>query len=87
MKKENWLKILLGYASPCRGKMAASVICAVISVAGGFVPYLGVYWILKLFIEEEAELWKIVFLGFICMAGYLVKILFYLFRRFKTDNL
>lgn len=77
MKKENWLKILLGYASPCRGKMAASVICAVISVAGGFVPYLGVYWILKLFIEEEAELWKIVFLGFICMAGYLVKILFY----------
>ena len=43
MKERTWLSILLSYAGPCRGKMAASVALAVVSVAGGFVPYLGVY--------------------------------------------
>ncbi len=50
MKERTWLSILLSYAGPCRGKMAASVALAVVSVAGGFVPYLGVYQILRLFV-------------------------------------
>ena len=54
MKERTWLSILLSYAGPCRGKMAASVALAVVSVAGGFVPYLGVYQILRLFVERRA---------------------------------
>ena len=42
MKERTWLGTLLSFASPCRGKMAASVALAILSVAGGFVPYLGV---------------------------------------------
>ena len=42
MKERTWLGILLSFAAPCRGKMAASVLFAICSVAGGFVPYLGV---------------------------------------------
>ena len=43
MKQRSWLAILLSFAGPCRGKLVLSVICAIISVVGGFVPYLGVY--------------------------------------------
>ena len=77
MKKENWLRILLSYAAPCRGKMILSCLCAVISVGGGFIPYLGVYRILQMFIEDRANWHDILFCSAICMAGYLVKIIFY----------
>lgn len=76
-KQGNWLKILLSYAAPCRGKMAGSVLCAVVSVTGGFVPYLAVYEILRLFIEGDAEVKGIAVWSGIAMAGYLVKIVFY----------
>lgn len=55
MKERTWLGILLSFAAPCRGKMAASVVLAILSVAGGFVPYLGVYQIIRLFLERQAS--------------------------------
>ena len=57
MKERTWLGILLSFAAPCRGKMAASVVLAILSVAGGFVPYLGVYQIIRLFLERQAN-WR-----------------------------
>jgi ATP-binding cassette subfamily B protein IrtA len=77
MEKENWLKILLSYASPCRGKMVASVLCAIVSVGGGFVPYLGVYKIISMFINDMADWSGVLFWSSICLAGYIVKIFFY----------
>lgn len=75
--KENWFKTLLSFASPCKGKMILSVICAMLSVAGGFIPYFSVYRILLLFINR-AENWKgILFWCLIGAVGYLVKMLFY----------
>mgnify|MGYP000110939761 CR=1 FL=1 len=73
MKERTWLSILLSYAGPCRGKMAASVALAVVSVAGGFVPYLGVYQILRLFVERRAGLEGILLWCGVCLAGYAVK--------------
>ena len=35
MKERTWLGILLSFAAPCRGKMAGSVVLAILSVAGG----------------------------------------------------
>ena len=74
MKERTWLSILLSYAGPCRGKMAASVALAVVSVAGGFVPYLGVYQILRLFVERRAGLEGILPWCGVCLAGYAVKV-------------
>ena len=74
MKERTWLSILLSYAGPCRGKMAASVALAVVSVAGGFVPYLGVYQILRLFVERRAGLEGILFWCGVCLAGYAIKV-------------
>ena len=74
MKERTWLSILLSYAGPCRGKMAASVALAVVSVAGGFGPYLGVYQILRLFVERRAGLEGILLWCGVCLAGYTVKV-------------
>ena len=74
MKERTWLGILLSFAAPCRGKMAASVLFAICSVAGGFVPYLGVYQIIRLFLERRADWEGILFWCGVCLAGYAVKV-------------
>lgn len=68
---------MLSFASPCRGKMSASVCFAIISVAGGFVPYLGIYQIIRLFINETADVNSVLLWSAVCLGGYLVKIVFY----------
>ena len=69
MKERTWLGILLSFAAPCRGKMAASVVLAILSVAGGFAPYLGVYQIIRLFLERQADWEGIVFWCGVCLAA------------------
>jgi len=79
MKRENWLKIVLSFASECRSKMILSVIFATISVAGGMVPYIGVYQIIILFFNGTQTLEGILFWAGISLAGYILKLLFYAF--------
>lgn len=75
--KNYWLKTLLSFARPCRGKMVLSVFCAMVSVAGGFLPYYAVYQILCLFIDRAVEWEQVLFWGLFGIAGYLMKLLFY----------
>lgn len=75
--EQSWFQALLNFAARCKGKMILSVLCSIISVFGGFVPFFGVYQILKLFIEENAEWSQILFWCGICIAGYAVKLLFF----------
>ena len=74
MKERTWLGILLSFAAPCRGKMAASVVLAILSVAGGFVPYLGVYQIIRLFLDRQADWEGILFWCGVCLVSYVVKV-------------
>ena len=74
MKERIWLGILLSFAAPCQGKMAGSVVLAILSVAGGFVPYLGAYQIIRLFLERQADWEGIAFWCGMCLAGYAVKV-------------
>lgn len=76
-KESPWWKVLLGFAFECKGKLSASVLCAVLSVAGGFLPYLGIYQIIKLFIEKDADWHSILWWSGVCFAGYAVKIICY----------
>ncbi len=46
-----WIKVLFGYAGRCRGKMVASLLFSLLSVATGFVPFLCVYKVLQLFMD------------------------------------
>ena len=50
MKQKSWISIVFSFASQCRGKIALSVLCAIISVIAGLIPYWSVYQIITLFI-------------------------------------
>lgn len=76
-KKENWVRILLSFTGSCRGRLLLSVLCAVLSVAGGFVPFWAVYQILLLFIGRAADMDQVFFWCLIGAAGYLVRTVFF----------
>ena len=73
-KKDNWVKILFSFAAPCKGKMALSVFCAILSVAGGFIPFWAVYEILLAFINQNVTLNGILIWCLVGAAGYLLRV-------------
>ena len=76
-QKESWVKILFSFASPCKGKMTLSVLCAIVSVAGGFIPFWAVYKILLAFINQTVTLDGILFWCLVGAAGYLIRCVCY----------
>ena len=39
MKQKSWISIVFSFASQCRDKIVLSVLCAIISVVAGLIPY------------------------------------------------
>ena len=77
MKQKSWISIVFSFASQCRIKIFLSVLCAVISVVAGLIPYWSVYQIISLFIGGSpvmAEVWKWCLIGLI---AYALRFLFY----------
>lgn len=77
-QKDNWVKILFSFAAPCKGKMALSVFCAILSVAGGFIPFWAVYEILLAFINQNVTLNGILIWCLVGAAGYLLRVAYFL---------
>ena len=73
-QKDNWVKILFSFAAPCKGKMALSVFCAILSVAGGFISFWAVYEILLAFINQNVTLNGILIWCLVGAAGYLLRV-------------
>lgn len=73
-QKDNWVKILFSFAAPCKGKMALSVFCAILSVAGGFIHFWAVYEILLAFINQNVTLNGILIWCLVGAAGYLLRV-------------
>lgn len=73
-QKDNWVKILFSFAAPCKGKMALSVFCAILSVAGGFIPFWAVYEILLAFINQNVTLNGILIWCLVGAAGNLLRV-------------
>ena len=77
MKHKSWISIVFSFASQCRGKIILSVLCAIISVAAGLIPYWSVYQMITLFIGGSpvmAEVWKWCWLG---LGAYAIRFLLY----------
>ena len=77
MKQKSWISIVFSFASQCRGKIALSVLCAIISVVAGLIPYWSVYQIITLFIGGSpvmAEVWKWCWIG---LGAYAIRFLLY----------
>lgn len=73
-QKDDWVKILFSFAAPCKGKMALSVFCAILSVAGGFIPFWAVYEILLAFINQNVTLNGILIWCLVGAVGYLLRV-------------
>lgn len=71
------LQFILYYLSKCKVKMIFSIICSIISVACGFVPYIAVYQLLIKFISHTQQWDEIVLWSVVGIAGYVGKVLFY----------
>lgn len=76
-QKENWVKTLFSFAGPCKGKMTLSVLCAILSVAGGFIPFWAVYEILRLFINQTADINKVLGWCLVGVGGYFIRVVCY----------
>lgn len=91
MKHKSWLRTVLSFAAPCRGKLTLSVLFAIISVGGGLVPYLAIYQIIMLFFHGQAAAESIFFWFLICLGGYGVRVAFYalstLLSHFSAYNI
>lgn len=57
--------------------MILSVICAVISVAGSIMPYIGVYRIIMLFFKGTQSVNGVLYWCGFCAAGHFIKVIFY----------
>lgn len=77
MKQKSWISIVFSFASQCKAKIVLSVLCAIISVIAGLIPYWSVYQIISLFIGGApviAEVWKWCLVG---LGAYAVRFLLY----------
>ncbi|MFT3984646.1 MAG: ABC transporter ATP-binding protein [Lachnospiraceae bacterium] len=68
---------ILSYARPCRGKLLLSVVCALISVAGSIVPFVAAYHVIIMFFDNSATLEAVIYWSLICVAGFLLKVVFH----------
>ena len=77
MKKQSWVESIFSFATECRGKLVLSVLCAVISVTAGIVPYWCVYQIIALFIHGQATVHTVVGWCGISLGAYAIRFIFY----------
>ncbi|HIZ55796.1 ABC transporter ATP-binding protein [Flavonifractor sp. An306] len=77
MKQENWLKTILRFTKPCKGKEILAVFLEVISVLAGIIPYYGVFKIIVLFFNNEQTKEAILFWCAICLLGYVINLFFH----------
>lgn len=77
MKQKSWGSIIFSFAGWCKGKIILSVICAIISVISGVIPYWSVYQVISIFIDGPvlmSEVWKWCFVG---IGAYVLRFAFY----------
>ena len=81
MKKRSWISIVFSFASQCKGKIILSVICALVSVASGLVPYWSVYHIITSFIDGSATISNVWVWSLIAICGYAFRYIFMVFLQ------
>ncbi|MDF2923868.1 MAG: multidrug transporter permease [Paenibacillaceae bacterium] len=77
MKEKHWISSVLSFAAPCKPQLSVSVLCALISVAGGLIPYIGVYRIILLFFGQGPTVSDLLLWSGVCLGGYIIKVGFY----------
>lgn len=76
-KENSWFAYLMKYASDCKGKLITSVILSILSVLSGLVPYICVFKIIDVFIDNTATSHLIIFWSSIALISYFIKVSFF----------
>ena len=79
--EKGWISVLFSFASTSKWKMVLSMFFSLVSVAGGFIPYMCLYQIVQLFIFKMPDVQMFLFWCGIAALGYLIH---YLFFGFST---
>lgn len=77
MKNKNPAAGLMSFAKACRGKLTLSVIFATLSVAGGILPYVCAYNIMRMFFDGTQTMNQIWLWSGLALIGFLAKALFH----------
>lgn len=81
MKQENngvsWVSVLFSFAANSKWKMIVSILCSIISVTGGFIPYVCLYQIVQMFVFKAPDMQTLLFWCSIAALGYLIHFLFF----------
>lgn len=75
--KEHWIKKVLRHTTNCKMKMVLSVICAIIGVFGGLLPYYGVYRIVTVLTNDTSDIRQVVYWVIFSFIGYLIGMVFH----------
>lgn len=75
--KNNFIIEIFRFAGQCKFKMVLSVICSLISVSSGFIPYFGIYKLLVLFFNKSADTQDLLYWCGIIMLGWAGNRLFF----------
>lgn len=77
MKQRSWIRIVFSFAAQCRAKILLSVLCAIVSVAAGLIPYLSVYQIITQFINGVPVMETVWMWCWIGLGAYVLRFVFY----------
>ncbi len=76
-KQKTWLGTVFEFAAQCKGKMTLAVIIEILSVIGGFIPYIAVYMIISGFFSGDMDLDIIIRWTCVCVGGYIANVVFH----------
>lgn len=85
-KKADWVSVLLSFASGSKWKMILSMLCSLISVIGGFVPYICLYQIMQLFLFRSPDIRPFLLWCGIAAMGCLIYVLFFGFSTVLSHS-
>lgn len=82
----DWVSVLLSFAAGSKRKMILSMLCSLISVTGGFVPYICLYKIMQLFLFRSPGIQPFLLWCGIAAMGYLIYVLFFGFSTVLSHS-
>lgn len=85
-QKKHWIHSILQFAASFRHLMIISTFLAIISVIGGLVPYVAIYYILKLLIDGTQTISSISYWIFIATCGYFVQTVFHALSSYYSHQ-
>lgn len=77
MKEKSWFSCLLDYAGGSKGKLFASVILSVVSVACGLVPYYCIYHLIESYTAGDMSIIMIRDWCTLALLAYVIKVVFF----------